>query len=314
MGTTWRSTGLGDQGSAPHGGALGCTVVTTRTTTRRPSCAPGEPPVPLGARRRLTEGVSSTGTTRGHRPGSGAAVGVPLSPAGFTVAFPAATSGGKGPQDALGPRRAPSRVRPEVACVTCHAVHGDERTACAALAVDPVRDLADELCELPPRPAGGGTSEPRRAGDVRRRTYHPATMTSPAAGRLPMTVPGDWPLGGAPRRLLCAACQAHGAVAGTALVRPCSGGGLCEVSTGSRSTPPPDGGDSGPAPSALPPPARRPRLRQLPPGALRPRQPERGAVPILRERPRRRSLLHLPGGRPTCGGDDHRSSSGDRAP
>jgi predicted CXXCH cytochrome family protein len=121
-----------------------------------------------------------------------------------------------------------------IACVTCHAVHGDEGQPPAAslLAVDPVNDVADLFCEgchagqrgdalsNPALPNPGGTT----AG----RTYHPCDDDAAnGEGRIvEVGVPAAWPLGGGePRRLLCSTCHgAHGAQPATALQRPPSEG------------------------------------------------------------------------------------------
>jgi predicted CXXCH cytochrome family protein len=123
-------------------------------------------------------------------------------------------------------------------CVTCHAVHGDEEAPPLRklLAMDPVNEIANELCEgchrgrrgdgmaAPPYPNPGGTSTAR--------TYHPCdddvgeggvavVETRPAAG---------WPLGSAPSSpILCTTCHApHDADPGTPLLRSSEAGDFCE--------------------------------------------------------------------------------------
>lgn len=121
----------------------------------------------------------------------------------------------------------------ELACITCHAVHGDESSPPlpALLAVDPVREDADRFCEgchagrrgddlaSPPRPNPGGT----QAG----RTYHPADDDE-ANGKeriVEIREPEGWPFGtGSPRPLLCTTChRAHEARPETSLLRPTPG-------------------------------------------------------------------------------------------
>ena len=117
-----------------------------------------------------------------------------------------------------------------IVCVTCHAVHGDEKKppVPALLAVDPVRDVADLFCEgCHAGVRGDGVSSialPNPGGTTTGRTYHPVDDDlSNKEGRIvEVTIPNGWPLGkGDPPRLVCSTChRAHAAEPKTAILRP----------------------------------------------------------------------------------------------
>ncbi|MDB4285443.1 hypothetical protein N9903_00875 [bacterium] len=125
-------------------------------------------------------------------------------------------------------------------CATCHVVHGDEAEppASGLLALDPVRESADEFCEGCHRgQRGDGQASPpwpNPGGTVTARTYHPCDDDiGNGAERLVETIdPGGWPFGSAESKpLICTTCHSpHGAAKGTLLLRPAPGGtGFCEA-------------------------------------------------------------------------------------
>ncbi len=114
-------------------------------------------------------------------------------------------------------------------CITCHTVHGRERTGPVAeklLAVDPVKEHADLFCEgchrgkrgdnlaSPPFPNPGGTTAPR--------TYHPADDdTSNGIGRIVnIKSPNGWVFGKG-GEVLCTTChKPHGALKNSPILNP----------------------------------------------------------------------------------------------
>jgi predicted CXXCH cytochrome family protein len=194
-------------------------------------------------------GLGELNTTGNHPQGSDPAKldrkGVPLKldPA-FTTPYPAPYPllGGRtsvGAHWDLGGHLSAAEVK-TIACITCHAVHGDERTPPRTdlLAVDPVRARADLFCEgchvgergdaqaAPPHPNPGGTTTGR--------TYHPADddRANGVEGIVGTRNPEKWPLGtAASRPIICSTCHsAHGAAVRTLLLRrPAGGLGFCEV-------------------------------------------------------------------------------------
>lgn len=118
----------------------------------------------------------------------------------------------------------------ELACVTCHAVHGDEEKTPEPplLALDPVRVIADLFCEgchFGTRGDGEvSIAAPNPGGTTAGRTYHPCDddIANGKESIVETRTPDGWPLGGGdPRRLICSTCHtAHRAKADTALLRP----------------------------------------------------------------------------------------------
>jgi predicted CXXCH cytochrome family protein len=126
----------------------------------------------------------------------------------------------------------------EIVCATCHAVHGDEERppAPGLPVVDPVRQVADQLCEGCHRglrgDGGAATVAPNPGGTTTGRTYHPCDDDAAnGPGRIvEIRTPAGWPFGdGSPPRLLCSTCHApHRAQPGTSLLRrPESAASFC---------------------------------------------------------------------------------------
>ena len=219
----------------------------------------------------VIEGVNSTGNHPvGADPAEMARREMPLRIGGeFAVAFPF-------PYPLQGGRDSPGThwdlgghllqgATGRLGCVTCHAVHADEGAAPAPalLTVDPVREVADLFCEGCHRGQRGDGGPPgafpNPGGTTLGRTYHPCDDDSAnGEGRLPEIVsPADWPLGGGtPPRLLCTTCHtAHGAKAGSRILRPpVKGLGFCQECHEQLAIPHhhPCGESTGPCASLLP--------------------------------------------------------------
>jgi predicted CXXCH cytochrome family protein len=127
----------------------------------------------------------------------------------------------------------------ELACVTCHAVHGGAQAPPKPplLAADPVGDVADRFCEgcHAGQRGDGQRSDalPNPGGTTAARTYHPCDDDlSNGEGRIvEVEIPKEWPVGGgSPARLICTSChRAHGGrVASQLLRRPVKATAFCE--------------------------------------------------------------------------------------
>jgi predicted CXXCH cytochrome family protein len=186
----------------------------------------------------------------------------------FKVPFPASYPmqmgrGSKGTHWDLGGHLAAGGAG-EITCGTCHAVHGDEGAppATGLLSLDPVRKVADLLCEGCHRGArGDGASKdaaPNPGGTTTGRTYHPCDDDEAnGAGRsVQIRTPAGWPFGaGDPPRVICTTCHAaHRMEPGTSLLRPAAAAtgfcGECHEQAGSE-THHPTGALTGPCATRL---------------------------------------------------------------